>query len=53
VDRGESHAGAPMLQVEGLRVGDDRHEAVPNATFEIRAGEILVSPASPATVRTS
>jgi simple sugar transport system ATP-binding protein len=35
VDRGESHAGAPMLQVEGLRVGDDRHEAVPNATFEI------------------
>jgi ABC-type uncharacterized transport system ATPase subunit len=41
VDRGDSHAGAPMLQVEGLRVADDRHEAVPDATFQIRAGEIL------------
>ena len=42
VDRGESHVGAPMLQVEGLRVADDRHhEAVPDASFQIRAGEIL------------
>ncbi len=42
VDRGESHAGEPVLRVEGLRVADDRHhEVVPGATFEIRAGEIL------------
>jgi ABC-type uncharacterized transport system ATPase subunit len=42
VDRGVSHAGAPMLLVEGLRVADDRHhEVVPGATFQIRAGEIL------------
>jgi general nucleoside transport system ATP-binding protein len=42
VDRGVSHVGAPMLAVEGLRVADDRrHEVVPDATFEIRAGEIL------------
>jgi simple sugar transport system ATP-binding protein len=42
VDRGESHAGAPMLQVEGLRISDDRHhEIVPGATFQIKAGEIL------------
>jgi simple sugar transport system ATP-binding protein len=42
VDRGESHPGSPILQVEGLRVGDDRrHEVVPGATFQIRAGEIL------------
>jgi simple sugar transport system ATP-binding protein len=42
VDRGVSHAGEPMLRVEGLRVSDDRrHEVVPGATFQIRAGEIL------------
>jgi general nucleoside transport system ATP-binding protein len=42
VDRGVSHAGAPMLSIEGLRVSDDRrHEIVPDATLQIRAGEIL------------
>ena len=42
VDRGESHTGAALLQVDGLRVADDRrHEVVPGATFQIRAGEIL------------
>ncbi len=42
VDRGVSHAGEPMLSVDGLRVSDDRHhEVVPGATFHIRAGEIL------------
>jgi general nucleoside transport system ATP-binding protein len=42
VDRGTSHSGKSMLQVEGLRIADDRHhEVVPDATFEIRAGEIL------------
>ena len=42
VDRGESHAGEPVFRVEGLRVADDRrHEVVPGATFEIKAGEIL------------
>ena len=41
-DRGESHAAEPMLSVEALRVSDDRHhEIVPEATFQIRAGEIL------------
>ncbi len=42
VDRGVSHSGAPMLQVEGLHVADDRRrEVVPDATLQIRAGEIL------------
>jgi ABC-type uncharacterized transport system ATPase subunit len=42
VDRGVSHAGVPMLQVEDLRVADDRRrEVVPGATLQIRAGEIL------------
>ncbi len=42
VDRGASHLGEPMLHVEDLRVTDDRrHEVVPGASFEIRAGEIL------------
>ena len=42
VDRGVSHVGKAMLSVEGLRVSDDRHhEVVPEATFQIRAGEIL------------
>jgi ABC-type uncharacterized transport system ATPase subunit len=42
VDRGESHPGEQVLQVEELKVNDDRgHEVVHGATFEIRAGEIL------------
>jgi simple sugar transport system ATP-binding protein len=42
VDRGTSTVGETVLQVQGLRVADDRHhEVVPDATFEIRAGEIL------------
>ena len=41
-DRGTSHVGGPVLRVENLRVADDRRrEAVPGASFEIRAGEIL------------
>jgi len=41
-DRGESHPGETMLQVEGLRIVDyRRHEVVPEATFQIKAGEIL------------
>lgn len=41
-DRGESHPGAPMLIVEGLRVSDDRrHEVVHDVSFDVRAGEIL------------
>jgi general nucleoside transport system ATP-binding protein len=42
VDRGTSHAGERALLVEGLRVADDRrHEVVPGADFEIKAGEIM------------
>ncbi len=42
VNRGESHAGETVLRVEGLRIADDRRqEVVPDASFEIRAGEIL------------
>jgi general nucleoside transport system ATP-binding protein len=42
VDRGTSHPGKTLLQVQSLHVADDRrHEVVPDATFEIRAGEIL------------
>ena len=42
VDRGTSHPGESLLRVEGLHVADDRHhEVVPDATFQIRAGEIL------------
>jgi simple sugar transport system ATP-binding protein len=42
VDRGESHAGAALLKVEGLRVADDRHrDVISGASFEIKAGEIL------------
>lgn len=42
VNRGESHAGETVLRVEGLRITDDRRqEVVPDASFEIRAGEIL------------
>jgi ABC-type uncharacterized transport system ATPase subunit len=41
-DRGTSTIGQPRLIVEGLRVEDDRHhEVVPEASFQIRAGEIL------------
>jgi simple sugar transport system ATP-binding protein len=42
VDRGESHPGEAILQVEGLRVSDDRgHETVRGVSFDLRAGEIL------------
>ena len=42
VDRGESHAAGPMLQVEGLRVlGERGREVVPGLDLEIRAGEVL------------
>ncbi len=42
VDRGTSTMGGPVLRVEGLRASDDRHhEVVPDASFQIRAGEIL------------
>jgi len=41
-NRGESHPGAPVLRVEGLRVRDDRrHEVVRGVDLEVRAGEIL------------
>jgi simple sugar transport system ATP-binding protein len=42
VDRGESHPGAAVLQVEDLHVNDDRrHVAVRGVSFEVRAGEVL------------
>jgi len=42
VDRGESHPGEPTLEVEGLRVRDDRgREAVRGVSFAVRAGEVL------------
>jgi simple sugar transport system ATP-binding protein len=42
VDRGESHPGAPVLVVTGLRVKDDRgREVVHDIDFDVRAGEIL------------
>jgi simple sugar transport system ATP-binding protein len=42
VDRGESHPGEVVLQVEGLEVSDDRgQKAVRGVDLEIRAGEIL------------
>jgi ABC-type uncharacterized transport system ATPase subunit len=41
VDRGETHVAGPMLEVKDLRVVDARrHEVVPGASFQIRAGEI-------------
>jgi simple sugar transport system ATP-binding protein len=41
-DRGVSHPGETVLRVEGLRIADDRrHEVVPGADLEIKAGEIL------------
>ena len=42
VDRGESHPGAVVLSVDGLRVKDDRgHEVVRGVSLQIKAGEIL------------
>ena len=42
VDRGQSHPQGPVLQVEELRVNDDRgHETVRGVSFEVRAGEIF------------
>lgn len=42
VDRGVSHPGAPVLDVEGLHVRDDRgHETVRGVDLQVRAGEIL------------
>jgi ABC-type uncharacterized transport system ATPase subunit len=42
VDRGESHPGEVRLNVEGLKVRDDRgSEVVRGVDFEIRAGEIF------------
>jgi general nucleoside transport system ATP-binding protein len=42
VERGESHPGATMLDVRGLRVPDDRgSEVVRGVDIEIKAGEIL------------
>jgi simple sugar transport system ATP-binding protein len=42
VDRGESHPGDVRLQVENLKVRDDRgSEVVRGVDFEIRAGEIF------------
>jgi general nucleoside transport system ATP-binding protein len=42
VDRGESHPKDAVLQVEGLKVNDDRkQEAVRGVDLEVRAGEIL------------
>ena len=42
VDRGESHPADPVLQVEGLRVNDDRgQEVVQGVSLEVKAGEIF------------
>ncbi|MEO6060154.1 MAG: ABC transporter ATP-binding protein [Candidatus Limnocylindria bacterium] len=42
VDRGESHPGDRMLEVEGISVNDDRgREVVHDVSFEVRAGEIF------------
>jgi ABC-type uncharacterized transport system ATPase subunit len=42
VDRGDSHPADVVLQVENLRVNDDRgHEAVRSVSFTARAGEIV------------
>jgi simple sugar transport system ATP-binding protein len=42
VDRGQSHPQGPVLQVEELRVNDDRgHETVRGVSFDVRAGEIF------------
>jgi simple sugar transport system ATP-binding protein len=42
VDRGRSHPGAAVLEVQGLRVKDDRaHEVVQGVDLAVRAGEIV------------
>jgi general nucleoside transport system ATP-binding protein len=42
VEKGEASAGEALLQVEGLRVRDDRGlEKVRGVSFEVRAGEIV------------
>jgi ABC-type uncharacterized transport system ATPase subunit len=42
VDRGESTPGDVVLEVDGLRVNDDRgHEALRTVSFTVRAGEIV------------
>jgi ABC-type uncharacterized transport system ATPase subunit len=42
VDRGESHPGETILEIEDLRVRDDRRqEAVAGVSLEVRAGEIV------------
>ena len=42
VDRGESHPAGPILQVEDLKVNDDRgNETVQGVSFEVKAGEIF------------
>ncbi len=42
VDRGTSHAGAPALEIVGLRANDDRrHETVRGVDVTVRAGEIV------------
>jgi ABC-type uncharacterized transport system ATPase subunit len=41
-DRGESHLGRPILEVEGLRVLDaHKREIIADLSLQIRAGEIL------------
>jgi simple sugar transport system ATP-binding protein len=42
VEKGEAQPGEVMMQVENLRVNDDRHQlAVNNVSFEVRAGEVF------------
>jgi simple sugar transport system ATP-binding protein len=42
VDRGSSSPGEPVLQVQDLRVRDDRDQlAVSDVSFDVRAGEIV------------
>ncbi len=42
VDKGEAKPGAPLLEVEGLVVADDRGvERVKTVSFTVRAGEIV------------
>jgi simple sugar transport system ATP-binding protein len=42
VDRGESHPTDVALNVENLRVADDRgHEVVHGVSFEVRSGEVF------------
>jgi simple sugar transport system ATP-binding protein len=42
VDKGQANPGAPVLQVAGLVVNDERgHRAVAGVDLEVRAGEVL------------